>query len=71
MLCVSCCGNSACWCGDGMCVVGNVTVVVVYICGMGSSVVMVVLCVHGWVVVGCDGLRFGSSSGGVVVYECG
>ena len=43
-------GNSACWYGDYVYAVGNVTVVMACWCvfDMGSSVVMVVLCGCCW-----------------------
>ena len=50
MLSVSGCGKSACWCGDGVCVVGNVTMVVALWCMyvVWTAVLWRWCCVHGW-----------------------
>ena len=64
VLCVSGCGNSVWWCGGG----GDVFVfvwgwglnsgggVVLCVCGMGSSVLVVMLCVSCWDSRGCGGV---------------
>ena len=57
-LCVSGCGNSACSCGDGVCVVGNVTVLVAcwFVCVVWAVLLWWWRCVYMvGVVVGCDG----------------